>query len=351
MKQRLLICTQTFPPRMGGMEAVMLSLANHFSDEGYETLVAADKPYNSPTAFKHRSFNVPRLFRPWLKKCYLNLSAFSPDFTLCDSWKSVSAIPKNHGKLVVLAHGQELLFDSDSKKTKISKLLNRADLVVASSNMTANLAKALTTKPVITVYPTYMLPESTETPSQKAHANLLSLCRLDRRKGLMEAAHALANLRDKGTEFHWNVAGSGPIEQELRELISELNLSKKVTFHGKVDDQTKGALLNKASLFIMPSYQLGRSLEGFGISYIEAAKAGLPSIAGNIGGAPEAVLDGRTGWCVDGSNISAIQTALEEALCSNELLEKLGTNAKCRFDKELSGPKVFKQLLHSMRDL
>lgn len=351
MKQRLLICTQTFPPRVGGMEAVMLSLANHFSNEGYETLVAADKPYNHPTAFKHRSFNAPRFFRPWLKKCYLNFSGFSPNFTLCDSWKSVSAVPKNRGKLIVLAHGQELLFDSDSKKARICKFLNRADLVVASSNMTANLAKALTTKPVITVYPTYMLTESHEIPSTKVHANLLSLCRLDRRKGLIESAHALANLRDKGTEFHWNVAGSGPIEHELRELISELNLSESVTFHGKVDDQTKEFLLNNASLFIMPSYQLGRSLEGFGISYIEAAKAGLPSIAGNIGGAPEAVLDGQTGWCVDGSNVSAIQNALAEALNSDELLEKMGENAKYRFDKELSGPKVFRKLLQSMRDL
>ena len=333
------------------MEAVMLSLANHFSDEGYETLVAADKPYNSPTAFKHRSFNVPRFFRPWLKKCYLNLSAFSPDFTLCDSWKSVAAIPKNHGKLVVLAHGQELLFDSDSKKTKISKFLNRADLVVASSNMTANLAKALTTKPVITVYPTYMLAESIETPSQKVHANLLSLCRLDRRKGLIESAHALANLSYKGIEFHWNVAGSGPIEQELRELISELNLSEKVTFHGRVDEQNKESLLKKASLFIMPSYQIDRSLEGFGISYIEAAKAGVPSIAGNIGGAPEAVLNGQTGWCVDGRSVCSIQTALAEALNSKELVEKLGINAKTRFDQELNGSEVFKQLLQSINDL
>jgi phosphatidylinositol alpha-1,6-mannosyltransferase len=347
----ILIVTQTFPPRMGGMEAVMLSLANHFSNVGYETLVVADKPYNSPSTFKHRSFNAPRFLRPWLKKCYLNLSALSPDFTLCDSWKSVSAVPKNHGKLIVLAHGQELLFKSERKKTKICKSLSRADLVVASSNMTAKLAKELTTKPVITVYPTYMLAESHKTPSRKVHTNLLSLCRLDRRKGLIESAHALANLRDKGIEFHWNIAGSGPIENELRGLVFELKLSDKVTFHGRVDDQTKESLLNKASLFLMPSYQLGRSLEGFGISYIEAAKAGLPSIAGNIGGAPEAVLDGHTGWCVDGSSISAIQHALAAALNSSELVEKLGENAKCRFDKELSAPKVFKQLLQSMSDL
>ena len=333
------------------MEAVMLSLANHFSAEGFETLVAADKPYNSPATFKHRSFNAPRFFRPWLKKWYLNLSALSPKFTLCDSWKSVSAVPNDHGKLIVLAHGQELLFDSDNKRAKICSSLNRADLIIASSNMTANLAKELTAKPVITIYPTYMLEESNETPSKKLHSNLLSLCRLDRRKGLIESAQALANLKDEGLDFHWDIAGSGPIENELRNLVSELNLSEKVTFHGRVDEQNKESLLKKASLFIMPSYQIDRSLEGFGISYIEAAKAGVPSIAGNIGGAPEAVLNGQTGWCVDGRSVCSIQTALAEALNSKELVEKLGINAKTRFDQELNGSEVFKQLLQSINDL
>ena len=351
MKQRLLICTQTFPPRMGGMEAVMHSLANHFSDEGYETLVAADKPFNSPATFEHKSFNSPRIFRPWLKKCYLTLISLSPSFTVCDSWKSVSAVPNNHGKLIVLAHGQELLFESDSKRTKICRYLNKADLIVASSNMTADLARGLTTTPVITVYPTYMLTESDETPLKSLQTNILSLCRLDRRKGLIESAHALANLRDKGFEFNWNIAGSGPIKQELRHLISELNLSEKVTFHGRVDEQTKESLLNSASLFVMPSYQLGRSLEGFGISYIEAAKSGVPSIAGNIGGAPEAVLNGQTGWCVDGSSVSSIQAALAEALNSKERLEQMGKNAKSRYDKELSGDKVFRKLHQSIIDL
>jgi phosphatidylinositol alpha-1,6-mannosyltransferase len=336
---------------MGGMEAVMLSLANHFSDEGYETLVAADKPYSALTTFKHRSFNAPRLFRPWLKKWYLSLSAFSPKFTLCDSWKSVSAVPNNHGKLIVLAHGQELLFDSESKRAKICSSLNRAELIIASSNMTADLAKGLTSKPVITIYPTYMLEESYKTPAKKLHTNLLSLCRLDRRKGLIESAHALANLKNEGLDFHWDIAGAGPIENELRNLVSELNLSEKVTFHGKVDEQNKESLLKKASLFIMPSYQIDRSLEGFGISYIEAANAGVASIAGNIGGAPEAVLDGQTGWCVDGSNVHSIQTALAEALKSKELVEQLGINAKARFDKELCGSEVFKQLLQSITDL
>lgn len=347
----VVIITQTFPPRMGGMEAVMLSLANHFSVEGYETLVAADKHFSSQTIFKHKSFNVPRLIRPWLKKWYLNLIALSPKFTLCDSWKSVSAVPNNHGKLIVLAHGQELLFDSNSKKTKICRSLNRADLIIASSNMTANLAKDLTTTPVITIYPTYMLVKSNETRSKKLHTNLLSLCRLDRRKGLIESAHALANLKDEGLDFHWDIAGSGPIENELRNLVSELNLSDKVTFHGIVDERNKESLLKKASIFIMPSYQLDRSLEGFGISYIEAAKEGVPSIAGKIGGAPEAVLNGQTGWCVDGNNVRSIQTALSEALKSKELVEKMGINAKARFDQELSGSKVFKQLLQSITDL
>lgn len=85
----------------------------------------------------------------------------------------------------------------------------------------------------------------------------------------------------------------------------------------------------------MPSYQNGLSLEGFGITYIEASQCGLPSIGGTAGGASEAVLDGVTGWCVDGEDSNKILDAINAAYRDRQLLSEYGKAAKERFDKEL----------------
>lgn len=346
----VLICTQTFPPRLGGMEAVMHSLATLFSGNGYDVLVAADKAWDSPKPFGFFSVNVPRFMRSAIKRMMLGVKRFDPDLTICDSWKSVSAVPRKSGKLVVLAHGQEYLDPSNRKKRAISNALERADLVVASSAMTANLVRIVSPSAnVEVIYPTYMLSRlgAVKAPyrASKQVPVILSICRIENRKGLFQSADALDRLLQKGLEFEWKIAGSGPDLQRLKDFLAEKSISSRATFLGRVSDPEKEQLLSEADLYLMPSYQAGKSLEGFGISYAEAAKFGVASIAGEVGGAPEAVLNGKTGWCVDGSKSEAIERALCEALSNSDKLQQLGHAAKNRFDDELAGEVSFKKLV------
>jgi len=334
---------------MGGMEAVMYSLADKLSKGGFEVLVAADKPLGRADSFNFFSVNVPRFLRSETKRLLLRLRRFNPHMTICDSWKSVAAVPHSSGRLIVLAHGQEYLEPSNSKKAAIQKLLERADLIVASSEMTANLVKKLTPdKQIEVIFPTYMLdaanPEQTYA-KRDGITQILSLCRIEERKGLFQSAEALNELCQEGFEFHWQVAGSGPDLPRLQEYVANKPIAKHTTFLGRVTEPQKEQLLRNASLFLMPSYQAGKSLEGFGISYTEAAKWGVPSIAGNVGGAPEAVLDGQTGWCIDGSNPQAIAEALREALSDHQKLVARGCEAKARFNIELAGDVTFARLL------
>ena len=128
---RVIIVTQTFPPRFGGMQSVMSALAKNFS-KTIATFVLPD--HNIPESHPIRSYKIkfnfskfPKFLRPLIKKIKLKKILKKDDIIICDSWKSLNAIPNTNNKVVMLAHGQEYL--SKSKKKKINKLLKKVSTV------------------------------------------------------------------------------------------------------------------------------------------------------------------------------------------------------------------------------
>ena len=86
-----------------------------------------------------------------------------------------------------------------------------------------------------------------------------------------------------------------------------------------------------------------RSVEGFGISYLEAAFYGIPSIASNVGGTPEAVLHNNTGIII--SNVAELDSVLKNILSDNNNLKKLGQNAKIRAEKNFLWSNIIKKYI------
>jgi phosphatidylinositol alpha-1,6-mannosyltransferase len=304
----------------------------------------ADKPLSGKHTFTHTAISVPKLIRNIAKKLHLSLKE-KPDLYLCDSWKSLEAIPLNSVPIVVLAHGQEYL--DTKKRHRITRALDRADQIISSSNATVQLICNFNRKyqsKAICIYPTYGLYEDTKVELIRNFSDtfkILSLSRIEKRKGLFQSANALRVLHRKGLNIEWNIAGSGPDLEGLKEECKDLPF---VNFLGRVDDEEKKNLYMTSDLFLMPSYQNGLSLEGFGITYIEASQYGLPSIGGIAGGAPEAVIQGATGWCVDGEDSDKIADAIYSAYCDRQLLEKYGKAAKERFDRKLVSHVVTNQM-------
>ena len=186
------------------------------------------------------------------------------------------------------------------------------------------------------------LPTQTEKPLEPIR--LVSLCRLEARKGLkqsLEALAALQTLEGELPDWRWSLCGSGPQADELKNCIERLGLGDRVAMLGRVDEADKERLLAQANLFVMPSYQQGKSLEGYGITYVEAARFGVPAIAGVAGGAPEAVIDGKTGWCVDTLDATALQQTLSEALTQDDERQKRGAAARDHYVNNLTGSAVF----------
>ena len=89
---------------------------------------------------------------------------------------------------------------------------------------------------------------------------------------------ALRNLKELYPSIIYVCIGYGDEEENLKKLVNELNLNNHVLFLKNIETGLKNALLSKSNIFVMPSVIHNKSVEGFGISYIEAAQYGVPSI-------------------------------------------------------------------------
>ncbi len=345
---KIYIVTQNFPPKIGGIQTVIFSVAKDLSLIGNEVSVFPDHWFLGKNSFKVINLISPKFFRRYLKKFLLTINGHKDVIVICDSWKSVSAVPKKFKNIVVFAHGQEYL--KLKNKNRIFLSLLRTKILITSSKYTLDLIKKhwdISHLVSNVVYPTYHIKKL---PFKKTSLNkvtkFISICRIERRKGLLQSLIAFKEIELKGYNFFWNIIGEGPQLLELKKKCCELNLEKKIIFHGKIkSNEIKDSFLQNSDVFLMPTFQDKFSIEGFGLTFIEAARVGIPSIAGILGGAPEAVLDKKTGWCVDPNNSNLLVNIIEKTLTDAEERRQFGNNALKRFEVELNGEKAIQKLL------
>ncbi len=351
---KYLIVTQTYPPRTGGMQNVMNAISNKLASLN-ETHVFPDHYFKSKDSsskiFIHNNF-APKLLRPLIKKKLVSFIYENEDVVICDSWKSLNVVPSKAKKIIVLAHGQEFL-SIKKKRKRIENNLKNVSSIICSSSYTSTLINDLKISKVqrIVIPPTYSLKAITNNGNDILKNTdkvfLLTICRLEERKGIIPVLKSLSEMNnDKVLKpFFWNICGEGLQADEIRKCIKDLNLSKNVKLVGKVNTQEKESFLEKSDLFVMPSYKVNNSIEGFGISYVEAAAYGVPSIAGIEGGVKDAVIDAKTGWCVDPLDKLALTDTLKSAINNKKLREKYGNNAQKKFLDYFLGEKVFRKFM------
>jgi phosphatidylinositol alpha-1,6-mannosyltransferase len=354
---RYLIVTQTYPPRTGGMQNVMHAITTKLSSIN-ETHVFPDHYFklkiSNSKIHIHNNFS-PKLLRPFIKKKLVSNIYKDEDIIICDSWKSLNAVPYKAKKIIVFAHGQEFL-SIQKKKKRIKDNLNRVNSIVCSSSYTSKLISQLnlTNVPKVVIPPTYSLNKISNykknVNKKTDKVSLLTISRLEERKGIIPVLKSLSemNNNDELKPFFWNICGEGLQANEIKEAIKNLNLSNNAQLVGKVTGNEKQSFLEKADLFIMPSYKVNDSIEGFGISYIEAAAYGVPSIAGIDGGVRDAVIDSETGWCVNPLDKSALSKTLQNAINNKDIREQYGIDAQKKFLDYFLGEKVFRKFMYTI---
>lgn len=161
----------------------------------------------------------------------------------------------------------------------------------------------------------------------EAELLLLSLSRLVLRKGQDTVIRAMAQLRDEFPGLRLVIAGDGEAGTALRSLVDELGLADRVRFEGHVDpdDPRKVELFRAADIFALPTRPSpeGES-EGFGIVYLEAGACAVPVVAGDDGGAAEAVRGAGCGLVVDGRSVDETTEAIRRLARDPELRRRLG---------------------------
>lgn len=161
---------------------------------------------------------------------------------------------------------------------------------------------------------------------------VLTVGRLHPRKGHERTLAALQRLPPalRARVEYWIAGGQskGGCEEALRARAAAGDVP--VRFLGEVADEELHRLYAQADLFALTSVEHGRSVEGFGLVYLEAAAHGLPAIAHRVGGVAEAVSDGETGLCVSPDEPDALTAAFARLLSDADLRRRMGEAARAR---------------------
>ena len=145
---------------------------------------------------------------------------------------------------------------------------------------------------------------------------IVSVGRLVPRKGQDELVKALPQVLKSHPNAHLLFVGTGSYKKVLDNLIADRSLQKYVTFTGRVQYEDLTKYICVGDIFAMPSRSRlgGLEVEGLGIVYLEASACGLPVLAGDSGGAPDAVAPGLTGLVVNGRDTNEIAAGLIKLL-------------------------------------
>ena len=153
----------------------------------------------------------------------------------------------------------------------------------------------------------------------------------------------IKNLLPKFPNLKYVSVGDGDERNNLEKLKKELALGKEVELIFKSTEQEKVALLEQSDVFVMPSIVYKKSVEGFGITYIEAASYGKPSIGGIYGGEGDAIKSGKTGYLCNGNDLNELYETLLKIL-EKDKFKELGFNA-LEFSKNFNWNKIVKKYI------
>ena len=333
-----LVVTRTFPPEVGGMQNLMWGLARSLSKLNLIKVFAdyneGHEEFDKTVSFSIERVSGIKILRKYRKASLINEYLNQNPKVSCivaDHWKSLELI-KTNKKKICLIHSKEINHKKGSRlNQKVLNVLNNVDHVIANSNFTKKLAvdlgveekKILVINPgvdPIKEIPKNDLKKAEEILKGKKH-RLITVSRFEKRKNHEKVIMAIRNLKEIYPDIVYTCIGTGDDEENLKKLVIELKLEEQINFLKDIPSDFKNALVAKSNIFIMPSIVYKKSVEGFGIAFIEAAQYGIPSIGGKDGGASDAIIHEKTGLICDGNNLDEIYSSIDELLKGNKYLE------------------------------
>ena len=349
---RILFWSEMFWPYIGGVEVLAAKLLPALRERGYEFVVVTRRDsldlleeerfkgipvYRFPfwTAFMDNSLNrvmavrqqvakLKRTFAPHL----IHVNSFGPSVLFhLDTARAHSA------PLLVTLHGDRYKQDTRSD-TLLEKTLRSADWVTGCSAAVVEYGRQLV--PDFTPHSS-LIYNGLETPPLRPESlppnppQLLCLGRLVPEKGFDLALTALASLIERFPHIRLVIAGDGPGRTGLEQQAAKLGLTHVVDFVGWVAPDKVPALINTATVVVMPSWR-----EGLPLVALEAALMARPVVATRVGGLLEVVVHQQTGLLVEQEDSHGLAEAIASLLDHPETATEMGQAARQRAQKVFS---------------
>lgn len=352
-----LLVTNDFPPKVGGIQSYLWELWRRLAPERFAVLTT---PHEGAAAFDSRQpFRVERvkarvlLPRPALIEAIDRLAdEVGADLVLLDPALPLGMVgPRLERPYGLVVHGAEVTVPGrlPGGREMLGRVLRGARVVVAAGRYPAAEAERAAGTPL----PTVVVPPGVDVDrfspldavgraaarerlGLPAHGHVVtSVGRLVPRKGIDTLVAATADLVDATVV----IAGGGRDRKRLEDRARSLGVERQVRLLGRVSDADLPSVYGCADVFAQPCRNrwAGLEQEGFGIVFLEAAACGVPQLAGDSGGAAEAVVDGRTGVVVARpGDARAVAGALAALLADDEARIRMGEASRKRAEREYS---------------
>jgi phosphatidylinositol alpha-1,6-mannosyltransferase len=352
---RLLVLTELFLPTKGGTAVWAAEVYRRLGGKEIH-IVTAEVPNSAEVDATHPNtvhrLNLKRV--PWLKPESLGMYAKFLFKSLAialihrfDAIHAFRALPEGivawlvarltFRPVVIYAHGEELTTWGNGGKYKAMRFaLRHASIVIANSEFTRKelLKMRVREQRIVIINPGVDVERfrpglpcndlKQQISLVSGEKLILSVGRLSRRKGFDMVVRSMPQLARQGIAVRYALIGIGEDNDYLINLTRELGVDDRVYFLGHVNQEDLPRWYNACDVFAMPNREINGDTEGFGMVFLEAAACGKPVIAGRSGGTGSAVMEGVTGYLVDGSISDKITESLLKILSDDGQLTKMG---------------------------
>jgi phosphatidylinositol alpha-1,6-mannosyltransferase len=357
---KLLVVTNDFPPRVGGINHYVAELMRWFP-AGDVTVFASSWPgaESFDAAYPHPVVRWPLRSMyptaPVRDRVEELVREVRPDVVLFGAAVPLAMMGRSIERRLGVpyasfTHGVEVWAGQvPGTRALLSSIARNATLMMGVSQWTVDQLRGVVgDDPRIEVVPAGIDPELFHPGVADANVRerhgldgqqvVCCVARLTLRKGQDKIIRALPWVAREFPDVRFLVVGTGPDRERLEGLAHRKRVADRVIFAGEVPPDVLPHYFRAGDVFAMPcrTRKLGLEVEGFGLAFLEASAVGRPAVAGDSGGAPEAVVHGETGLVVDGGEVDEVAEAISELLSDAEKADKLGAAGADRVHRDFT---------------
>jgi len=365
---KTLVITNDFPPRPGGIQTFVHGLLEGINPEDVVVLSSKYKgwqDFDKLQKYKVFRYDTEMLLPTPAVANYANklIKEFGCESVLFGASAPLGLLStklKENGikKTVALTHGHEVGWSfTPGLKQTFQKIVKDVDRLTYLTKFTFEKIKEAIPESELIKFEQLTPGINVElfNPVNKESKEVLDLkqrfrienklivaciSRLMPRKGQDTLIEIWPEIIKKVPSAHLLIVGGGPYKQNLHKKTFDLNVNSHITLTGSVPWEQLPTFYASADVFAMPvrTRNFGFDVEGLGIVYLEASASGVPVIAGNSGGAPDAVINDVTGYVIDAKNKNLLQEKIVNLLSNPELRNRLGKQGRSWIEKQWQWP-------------